>query len=97
MSDLIPNEGQFFGVPENQERTIENNQEKAQVLQVSEFIQAEIEWYDKQIDETNRMTNLDTSLAIPIESQVEAYQMLADLLNKKKGELQAIADLYIKQ
>lgn len=97
MSDLIPNEGQFFGVPENQERTIENNQEKALVLQVSEFIQAELEWYDKQIDETNRISNLDYTSEVRIESQIQAFQMLADLLTKKKGELQAIADLYIKQ
>lgn len=95
--DLVPNEGQFFGVPENQERTIENNQEKALVLQVSEFIQAELEWYDKQIDETNRISNLDYTSEVRIESQIQAFQMLADLLTKKKGELQAIADLYIKQ
>lgn len=97
MSDLVPNEGNLFGVPINQEREIENKKEKAKVLEVAEFIEAELAWCYAQKAEAEKLTNIDLESKVSVESQVMAYQMLAELLTNKKGELQAIADQYIKR
>lgn len=94
MSDLIPNEGSFF-IPEKDEaEQLELNKEKTEALQALPLLQDIISWFDKQADETNRMTNINHESKMPIESQILAYQLLADLFMTKKGELQAIFDTY---
>ena len=94
MSDLLPREGELFGGAVEPDQKIEANKEKAHALEAMAFIQAEIEWADKQIAECDKITNLNPDSKTPIESQVLAYQMLAELLQVKKGELIAIADVY---
>jgi len=94
MSDLLPREGELFGVAVEPDQKIVANKEKAHALEAMAFIQAEIEWADKQIDECDKISNLDTESTVPLESQVLAYQLLKDLLINKKGELTAIADVY---
>lgn len=94
MIDLIPNEGSFY-VPEvDEEDHLKASKERSEALEALPLLEDIIQWFDKQADETDRMSNINHESKMPIQSQVLAYQLLADLLLKKKGELQSIFEAY---
>lgn len=94
MSDLVPNEGNFFIPTVPEEQRIDENKEKASVLEAIEFIKSEYEWFDQQLVELDRISSLDAERKTPIEVQVEARQLLIEIFEMKKGELNAFLDKY---
>lgn len=94
MSDLIPNDGSFYIAPVPEDQRIEENKEKAMVLEAVEFIKAEYQWFDDQITELDRVSSLDLERKTPIDVQVEARQLLLHIFESKKGELNAFLDKY---
>ena len=94
MSDLVPNEGSFYLPPEDEAATIKANKERAEVSEILPFLQKTIDWFDLQAAEFDKVSNLQVKGDLPIEAQLQAYQMVIGLLNTKKGELQSYMNTY---
>lgn len=94
MSDLVPNQGDFYIPLKDEDEQQALSKERTEALQALPLLEDLITWFDKQADETDRMSNLDIESKLDMKSQVMAFQMLAELLKAKKGELQAIFNAY---
>ena len=93
-TDIYPNDGNFFQpeVPDDVKKAEqEARQQERQSIPVVEDL---IAWFDAQIVEAEKLSNIDTESTVPIESQVKALQELVRLLELKKGELQVIEFKY---
>lgn len=93
-TDLYPNDGNFFQ-PEVPEEVVTDNQKEKETAQRSLPVMKELmQWFDAQILEAGKLTNIDTTSSVPIESQVIAFQEVIRLLELKKGELEVIKFAY---
>lgn len=94
MSDLLPNTAPFdpYAVPE--EDDIATKHEKAQVLEAFPALEKIVEWFNKQIDECDRLSTLDHESKLSLEAQIAGRQYTAQLLTQKQKELQAIVAQY---
>lgn len=97
MSDLLPNDGSFYVSPVDQDDKLQSDQERAETMQVLPFLQELIDWFDKQADECDRVSVLNLESKVPVDSQIQAYKLLAELLQTKKGELDTYMTSYTKR
>jgi len=96
MSNLLPNEGYFYAPDTPVEDILLGQRERGETLESYPLVEKVIEWFDLQIVETQKLTNLDVESAVPIESQVIAFQELSGLLKAKKGDLENLVSHYVK-
>lgn len=88
--DLYVRDGSSFWQPEVPEENKEAEQkDKSKVQDSKPFIKQTIQWFDQQADECDRISALDKSSKYTLDEQVHAYQLLAELLQRKKGEYQS--------
>lgn len=93
MADLLLNEGHLMESTLAPQKIAEN-QERAEFQEALPYIEHLIDWFDKQADECDRISTLDSESKVAIEVQVEARKLLATLLRSKKGEIQAFLSTY---
>ena len=93
--DLVPNEGAaYYTPPVDIEQKRKEREEKGRTLEALPMVEGTVDWLEKQAQEFEKITNLDRSLDIPMESQVLAYSMAAQLFRTKKGELRTFLEAY---
>lgn len=98
MSDLIPNQGDFYVMPKDEERERALDKERAEVAQILPMLEDTIEWFETQAQEFEKLTAIDlTHPKLSAESQIHGLKFGADALRKKKGEFQSYMNTYKKQ
>lgn len=96
MDDMYPNDGSFYQpvVPKEIEQA--NKEEQNVAKQSLPIIDEIVEWFDRQIQESEKLTNIDVESKVPVEAQIIALQELSRLLELKKGDLQVLRFMYKK-
>jgi len=96
MDDMYPNDGSFYQpiVPKEIEQA--NKEEQSIAKQSLPIIDEIVEWFDKQIQESEKLTNIDVESKVPVQAQIIALQELSRLLELKKGDLQVLRFMYKK-
>mgnify|MGYP006358625317 CR=1 FL=1 len=96
MDDMYPNDGSFYQpvVPKEIEQA--NKEEQNVAKQSLPIIDEIVEWFDRQIQESEKLTNIDVESKIPVQAQIIALQELSRLLELKKGDLQVLRFMYKK-
>jgi len=94
--DLVPNEGVFYAPDTPVEDILLGQRERGETLESYPLVEKVIEWFDLQITETQKLTNIDVESAVPVESQLIALQELVGLLESKKGDLENLVSHYVK-
>ena len=95
MSDLLPNDSTFFLTAKADDILL--NREKGNTLESYPVIEDTLQWFEVQAQEAEKLTNIDLESALSVETQVFAFQQLADLLRAKKGDLELLVSAYVKQ
>lgn len=93
---MYPNDGSFYQpiVPKEIEQA--NKEEQNVAKQSLPIIDEIVEWFDKQIQESEKLTNIDVESKVPVQAQIIALQELSRLLELKKGDLQVLRFMYKK-
>lgn len=93
---MYPNDGSFYQpvVPKEIEQA--NKEEQNVAKQSLPIIDEIVEWFDRQIQESEKLTNIDVESKVPVEAQIIALQELSRLLELKKGDLQVLRFMYKK-
>lgn len=93
---MYPNDGSFYQpiVPKEIEQA--NKEEQSIAKQSLPIIDEIVEWFDKQIQESEKLTNIDVESKVPVQAQIIALQELSRLLELKKGDLQVLRFMYKK-
>lgn len=93
---MYPNDGSFYQpvVPKEIEQA--NKEEQNVAKQSLPIIDEIVEWFDRQIQESEKLTNIDVESKIPVQAQIIALQELSRLLELKKGDLQVLRFMYKK-
>lgn len=92
--DLVPNEGNFYLPPVDEEQEAALKKERAEANQVIPFLDDVIAWFDKQADEYEKVTAIDLKSGIDPVVQMKAHQEVVKVLRMKKGELTTYLDAY---
>lgn len=88
--DLLPNEGSFYAPSVPAERQEIENEELRVIRESLPVLKDLSKWFSDQATEAEKLTNIDLESNVPAEAQIKAYQLLAELLRAKKGELESL-------
>jgi len=94
--DLLLNEGAFYAPDAPVEDILLGQRERGETLESYPLVEKVIEWFDLQIVESQKLTNLDVESSVPVEAQIIALQELVGLLEAKKGDLENLVAHYVK-
>lgn len=93
-SDIMPNEGSSFYVPEIPQETIDAQQEELKATaQAAPFIEGVDQWFDEQIALMDSMEYIRSEakrLAKPFDQMADASDMAKQILQEKKAEFMTI-------
>lgn len=98
-SDPIPRGGQPYVPAVPEETANANTLERRQAEQALPFVDGVIAWFDTAIENTNRIDLAKDEAKrrnISLEVCVEAYDIVAEILEAKKGEFESLKMTYEK-
>lgn len=87
--DPYPNAGEYFQPEVPAQTKYDNEEEKKQAAQALPFIDQVSAWFDDMIANTDSVTVVRQEAKrrdVPVEVAVEAYDIVREILQAKKGE-----------